>query len=182
VFDFAKAIPLVLKRMPKARFRFIGRSLPHPGEHRDIGAMLKERLRKYCYAVEFVGGVPHEEMPKFYAATEVCVFPSIWEAFGYVCLEAMAAARGVIGSNAGGMAEIIEHGRTGLLVPPQSPRAIANAILELLEQPNRRIAMGLAARTHVLSAYSPDVIGPLQEASYMRAIESAKGIGLSFGG
>jgi glycosyltransferase involved in cell wall biosynthesis len=86
----------------------------------------------------------------------------------------MAAARGVIGTSAGGMAEIVEHGRTGLLVPPRDPKAIADAILALLRDPERRIAMGHAARAHVTTAYAPDVIAPLQEASYRRAIERAK--------
>ena len=93
---------------------------------------------------------------------------------GYVCLEAMAAARGVIGSTAGGMAEIIEEGRTGLLVPPRNPKAIAEAILALLRDSKRRAAMGSAAREQVVAAYSSDVIGPLQEASYWRAIRRAE--------
>jgi glycogen synthase len=174
VFDFATAIPMVLKHNPSVRFRFVGRSLPHPGNGCDIGTLLKKRLRRYSHAIEFAGGVPYDEMPQYYAATDICAFPSIWENFPNVCLEAMAAARGVVGSNAGGMAEIIEHGRTGLLVSPQSPRAVADAIMELLEQPDRRIAMGLAARAHVLSAYSPDVIEPLHEESYLRAIKNGK--------
>jgi glycosyltransferase involved in cell wall biosynthesis len=124
--------------------------------------------------VEIVGGVPYDVLAKEFENADSCVFPSDWEASGYVCLEAMAAARGVIGSSAGGMAEIIEHGRTGLLVPPRNPRAIADAILTLLRDPERRIAMGRAAREYVTTAYSPDAIGPLQEASYMRAIERAK--------
>ena len=86
----------------------------------------------------------------------------------------MAAARGVIGSSAGGMAEIIEEGRTGLLVPPRDPKAIAAAIVKFLKEPERRIAMGRAAREHVLRTYSADRIAPLQESSYARAIQRAK--------
>ena len=86
----------------------------------------------------------------------------------------MAAARGVIGSSAGGMTEIIDHGRTGLLIPPRDPNLIAAAILELLRDPTRRIAMGAAARAHVTTAFAPDVIAPLQEASYVRAIAQSR--------
>jgi glycosyltransferase involved in cell wall biosynthesis len=86
----------------------------------------------------------------------------------------MSAARGVIGSSSGGMAELIEDGRTGLLVPHRSPEAIAKAIVALLRAPQRRMAMGRAARKRVLTTYSANAIGPLQEASYARAINRAK--------
>jgi glycogen synthase len=72
------------------------------------------------------------------------------------------------------MAEIIEEGRTGLLVPPRNPKAIAEAILVLLRDSKRRVAMGSAAREQVIAAYPPDVVGPLQEASYRRAIRRAE--------
>ena len=96
----------------------------------------------------------------------MCVFPSVWENFPYVCLEAMAAGRGVIASSGGGMAEIIDDGRTGRLVEPRDPRGLADAMLEMLADPAGRIAMGKKARAHIGVAYSSKVIGPLQEASY----------------
>ena len=73
------------------------------------------------------------------------------------------------------MAEMIEHGRTGLLVPPRRPRAIADAVIALLRDPAQRARMGEAARAHVLATYSEAAIGPLQEAAYRRAIERARG-------
>src|SRR5262245_61480290 len=75
--------------------------------------------------------------------------------------------------------EFRRHGRDyrsgghGLLIPPSKSKAIAEAILTLLRDPERRMAMGRGAREQVLTAYSADVIGPLQEASYSRAIERA---------
>ncbi|MFN0220004.1 MAG: glycosyltransferase family 4 protein [Hyphomicrobium sp.] len=173
VTDLAEAIPLILRRRPDSRFRLIGRSIRHPHTGEQLLDVLKQRLANHQANVEFIGSVPYDEVPAYYADTDICVFPSIWENFPNVCLEAMAAARGVIGSSAGGMAEIIEHGRTGLLVPPRDPKAIASAILELLQNSERRIAMGRAAREHVTKAYAPEVIAPLQEASYRRAIANA---------
>jgi glycogen synthase len=174
VEDVAAAIPLVLEKRGDAKFRFVGRSLRHPAHGGDIAEVLKHRLRHCGSNVEFIGGVPYDEIAQFYAKTDILVAPSLWENFPNVCLEAMAAARGVIGSSAGGMGEIIEHGRTGLLVPPRDPKAIAAAILELLRDPKRRISMGRAAREHVTNAYAPEVIAPLQEASYARAIARAR--------
>ena len=174
VIELARAIPLVLRKRPDTRFRFVGRSLPHPQTGLSLVVHLKDILGKYSAAVEFTGGVPYDEIPLLFDRCDICVFPSHWEASGFVCMEAMAAARGVIGSSSGGMKEIIEDGRTGLLVPPSNPSAIAEAILELVMAPDRRMQMGTAAREHVISAYSPDVIAPLQEASYLRAIEHAR--------
>ena len=174
VIELARAVRRVLAEVPQARFRFVGRSVPRPGSGEDLQTLLERILGADAECVEFTGGVPYERIPALLADADVAIFPSYWEAFGYVCLEAMAAARGVIGSSAGGMAEIIEDGRTGLLVPPRNPKAVAGAIVALLRNPELRIAMGRAARDHVVTAYSADAIGPLQEASYARAIARAK--------
>ncbi|MEO0451719.1 MAG: glycosyltransferase family 4 protein [Pseudomonadota bacterium] len=175
VLELADAIPMVLKEMPQAKFKMVGQSLPHPGTQRDLHQELVERIGKSAMSrVEFTGSVPYEEIPSIYASSDIAVFPSYWEAFGFVCLEAMSSACGVVASGSGGMAEIIEDGRTGLLINPKKPREIANAIISLLNAPEKRIAMGKAAREHVLTTYSADRIAPLQIASYERAIENAK--------
>jgi glycosyltransferase involved in cell wall biosynthesis len=174
VTDLANAIPLVLRRFKAARFRFVGRSLPYPGTGQDMREMLMRQLAPVSHAVEFLDGVPYDQVHRYYAASDICVVPSVWENFPNVCLEAMSAARGVVGSSAGGMAEMIDDGRTGLLVPPRNSKAIADAILTLLREPERRKAIGRAAREHVKSAYAPDVVAPMQEASYERAITRAR--------
>lgn len=174
VLELARAIPMVLAEFPDAQFRFVGPSLPMPGSGRDLTEHIREMLSAHRDRIEYTGALGYRAAMQAWADSDIAVFPSYWEAYGFVCLEAMAAARGVIGSSAGGMAEIIEHGRTGLLVPPRNPKAIADAILALLRDPDRRVAMGRAARAHVATAYASDVIGPLQEASYRRAIARAK--------
>lgn len=173
VLDFAEIIPRVLAAEPDTRFRFVGRSIPHPWLKRDLRELLQERLAQHAASIEWIDGVPYDEALALYATTDICVYPSVWENFPNVCLEAMAAARGVVASSAGGMAEIIEHGRTGLLVPPRSPAATAEAIIALLRDPERRAVMGAAARDHIVAAYAPEVILPLQIAAYERAIARA---------
>jgi glycosyltransferase involved in cell wall biosynthesis len=174
IIELAKAIPIVLRAVPSTKFRVVGRSGPHPNTGEDLKLFMRRVLGSHAGAVEFIDGVPYAEIPQLFAETDICVFPSVWENFPYVCLEAMAAARGIIGSSAGGMAEIIEPGRTGLLVPPRDHKAIGNAILELLRDPQRRIAIGGGAREHVLRAYAPDAIARRQEESYVRAINAAR--------
>lgn len=174
VIELAKAIPLVRRRAANVRFRFVGRDLLHPADGAPLSRHIERIAGRHAEAIQFVGGVPYDSVSRELRNADVCVFPSDWEASGYVCLEAMAAARSVIGSSAGGMAEIIDHGRTGLLVSPRDPKGIASAIVTLLHDPERRIAMARAARESVVTAYSADVIAPLQEASYVRAIENAR--------
>lgn len=174
VLDLIKIIPQVIDELPATRFRIIGRSCPHPGKNVDLKQFLIENLGAYNKNIDWINSVPYEQIPIELARTDICIFPSIWENFGYVCLEAMAAARGVVASNAGGMAEMIEHGSSGILASPNDPDGFADAILALLKSPERRMALGKAARARVLLAYSEDAIGPLQEASYRRAINSAR--------
>lgn len=170
VVALADAVPHVLSRVPDARFRLVGRSLPHPATGEPLDAWLRRRLGRHAAAVEVVEAVPYAEVPAVYAASDVCVVPSVWENFPNVCLEAMAAARGVVASAAGGMAEMVEDGATGRLVPPRDPRALADAVVGLLRDDAARARMGRAARAHVASAYAPAAVAPLMEASYRRAM------------
>jgi glycosyltransferase involved in cell wall biosynthesis len=71
-------------------------------------------------------------------------------------LEAMLAARPVVATNVAGVAEVLEHGVTGYLVPPRDASALAAPITELLKDPERAVSMGAAARRHVLSAHGVD--------------------------
>jgi len=170
VIDLADAIPLVAKQCPKARFQFVGAPLLSPEPGVDMRTFLQRRLSGYESVVEFKQAVPHDRVADVYAASDICVFPSLWENFPFVCLEAMAAARGIVASSKGGMAEMLDGGVYGNLVPPRHPRAIAAAIVALLRDPVHRMAMGRAARERVLSEYAPARVAPLQEASYIRAI------------
>jgi glycosyltransferase involved in cell wall biosynthesis len=171
VLDLADAIPHVLQRYPAARFQLVGRSLPHPRTGEDIRAIMERRLRDYADHVDFLGLVPYETIPDLLAQSDVCVFPSLWENFPNVCLEAMTAARGVVGSAQGGMDEMLDNGRVGNVVEPGNARALADAILDLLTNPDRRKEYGAAARQRVLDTYSFDAVGPQQEACYRKAIE-----------
>ena len=172
VVDLAAAIPLILAACPSARFRFVGRSLTSPKMGQDMRAFLTQALARQSSAVEFRDPVSPDSIPALLAETDICVFPSLWESFGYTCLEAMAAGRGVVATDPSGMAEMLREGGAefGLLVPPQSPERIAAATIALLQNPARRIAFGKSARQRVLEQYSVSRVGALQEESYRRAI------------
>ncbi|MGB3652986.1 MAG: glycosyltransferase family 4 protein [Rivularia sp. (in: cyanobacteria)] len=177
ILDLAQAIPTILKQCPTTKFRFVGSALPSPQRNLNMREYLEKKLKSYHKSLEFTGGVSPDRIPSLLAKTDVCVFPSRWESVGFVCLEAMAAARGVVGSSAGGMAELLDGGRVGRLIPPNNSKKIAQAVIELLKNPQLRMQLGQAARDRVLSEYNLDRIGELQEASYQRAIDRRKSLG-----
>jgi glycosyltransferase involved in cell wall biosynthesis len=99
-------------------------------------------------SVQFLGPVARAAMPQVYASAAVCVVPSRWENFPYVCLEAMASGCAVVASRVGGLAEIIEDGVNGILVEPGDDRALALAINDILDHPLRARQIGQAARAY----------------------------------
>jgi glycosyltransferase involved in cell wall biosynthesis len=80
------------------------------------------------------------------AASDLFVLPSLWEGLPLSLLEAMSAGLPVVVTSVGGNAEVVEEGKSGLLIPPRDEPALANAITSLLENPFRRLAIGKAAR------------------------------------
>src|SRR5690625_3919839 len=173
VLELAAAIPTVLREVPRARFRFIGRSLPHPRTREDIRSLLERELREHRHAVDFVDGVPYDQIPRYLADTDICALPSVWESFGFTCLEAMAAARAVVVSRGTGMAEMVDHGTFGFVVEPKNSQTLARALVQLLQDRLRRTRIGASARTRVLDHYNYKRIGQLQEKAYVYATERA---------
>ncbi|MGF1934440.1 MAG: glycosyltransferase family 4 protein [Nostoc sp. ChiQUE02] len=180
ILDLAQAIPIVLKQHPEVSFRFIGRKRPSPNPNLDMQQYIESMLQPYINSLEFIGFVPLDKIPSYLGTTDLCVFPSLWENFPFVCLEAMAAARGIVGSSSGGMVEQLNHGKCGRLVPPHNPNQIAKAVVELLRNPSLRMELGQAARKRVLNEYNIERIGLLQENSYARAIKKRETMGSRF--
>ena len=75
--------------------------------------------------------------------------PSLHEGFPLAALEAMAAGLPIVASAVGGLPEMVEHGRTGWLVPPAEPEPLAARLAELIRDPEQTIAMGAAGRIRV---------------------------------
>ena len=169
ILDLASAIPLVLRCYPDVTFRFIGKDRWMPGVRRGAIEVIKEVLGPAEKSVQFMGPVPLDAISRHLGEVDICVFPSIWDNFPNACLEAMAAGRGIVASNAGGMAEMLSGG-AGLLVPPKSPQAIAEALTSLLLDPSRRIALGRQARCRLLENYNKDRIGYLTEEAFKDAV------------
>lgn len=170
VLDLMKAIPLVLTEAPEVKFWFVGSPSLSPDKRLNMIAYLKNKLSRFGNSLEFLGFKPYNEIPSIIAASDICIFPSLWENFPNVCLEAMLAGKPVIGTNNGGMADMIQDHINGLLIPPKSPKAIANAILELYNNARLVTHLGEAARKTVTERYSGEVIGKLVENFYLQTI------------
>lgn len=103
-------------------------------------------------SIRFLGF--RNDIPSLIDACDLFVLPSLAEPFGLVLLEAMALAKPVIATNAGGPPEIIDNHRTGLLVPPSDPAALAAALEHLLENPEKRRAFAAAAHARYLTHFT----------------------------
>jgi glycosyltransferase involved in cell wall biosynthesis len=90
------------------------------------------------------------------ACADVCVVPSLREAFGMAALEAMARGKAVVASRVGGLPELLEDGVHGLLVPPGDEVALAEAISSMLSDRAARVRMGEAARRRVAEHFTLD--------------------------
>jgi len=102
----------------------------------------------------FLGRVPDETIPDVYAASDLFCLPSHMEGFGLVYVE--AAYRGVpsIGTDVGGVPDVVDDGETGLLVPPSDVGALAAAIARLRDDGALRARMGAAARTRAYAEFT----------------------------
>ena len=94
----------------------------------------------------FVGKIPHNKVPYYYAISDMIVVPSLQEAFGLVVSEALACGKPVIGTEVGGIPDQILDGYNGFLVKPKDPKEIAEKILWLLEHPDIAKQMGMNGR------------------------------------
>jgi glycosyltransferase involved in cell wall biosynthesis len=94
----------------------------------------------------FTGFLDGDALSAAYATGDVFVFPSDSETLGFAAIEAMAAGVPVVAADAGGIPHIVQHERTGLLVPPGDATATANAILRLLEDPDGRARLARNGR------------------------------------
>jgi glycosyltransferase involved in cell wall biosynthesis len=109
------------------------------------------------------------------ALSDVVVVPSLSEGFGMVVLEACALAKPVVATAVGGIPEILEDRRTGLLVPPGNTEALASAILLVLRDPSFGRRLGEAGRQHVRSEFSIERMLGDTEALYACAAASKSG-------
>jgi glycosyltransferase involved in cell wall biosynthesis len=108
--------------------------------------------------INFCGFVPHANLVEYYCSADLLLNPSLSESFGMSLIEAMACELPVLATRTGGMTEIVDEGKTGVLVEPGNAAALAATICSLLADEERRRAMGKASRQRVIELFSWDKI------------------------
>lgn len=145
-----RAFPLILGRHPDARLLIAGAG-PEEPRLRDLANRLRvaDRTDFLGYLADPIG---------FLVSLDVVVVPSLSEAFGLTAVEALALGRPVVATRTGGLAEIIDEGRTGLLVPTQEPDALALAVVRLLDDPRLAERLGREGQADVAVRFGLDAM------------------------
>lgn len=163
-----EAVPGLLAAVPGARVSICG-----------DGPLLPELRRRVAelgvgHAVELTGWLGPSEVAARIADADVVVVPSVWpEGFGLTCLEALRAGRAVVACDVGALGELIVPERTGLLVPPADPAALAGAVGRLLRDDRLRDRLGTAGAAHS-DRYGMDAHHAAVLAAYARAATEEK--------
>jgi glycosyltransferase involved in cell wall biosynthesis len=133
-----------LAKVPGAQLTIVGDGPERAAIEKQIESLgLAERVR-------LTGSVAEDEIIRLMRGADLFVAPSHAEPLGVVYMEAMAMGVATIGTAAGGVAEIIDSGKDGLLVPPRDPDALAEAIRQLIHEPDRRRVIAQAGRESVV--------------------------------
>ncbi len=158
------AFALVVQQQPAVKLMIVGQG------------RLEEELNAHAAQlglneqVVFTG--LRRDIPQVLADSDVFVLSSLWEGLPVTAVEAMAAARPAIVTDVGGNRDVVEHGRSGVVVPPNDVRALATAMLALATNPEQRVSMGEAARERVRDDFSIGTFTSAHEALYTRLLDA----------
>ncbi|OIO26195.1 hypothetical protein AUJ14_02240 [Candidatus Micrarchaeota archaeon CG1_02_55_22] len=147
-----KAMPLILKKHPDARFVVIGRG--NRLEH--VKKLVKQM--KLEDSVIFPGFVPERELFEALGSCDVFILPSLWEVLPISILEAMSCGRPIVCTTAGGNAELVRDGYNGFVVPKRSPEQLAEAVTKLLDDDALRTHMGENSRKRAVQEFDWEII------------------------
>jgi glycosyltransferase involved in cell wall biosynthesis len=139
-----------------------------------IGRVLQDEIAviRSLDRIKLLGRV--DDVRELLWASDAFAMPSLKEGLGVAALEAMASALPVIASDVGGLREVVEDGRTGIIVPPANPEKIASAIKRLAESPELRTQMSAAARARVVENYSMEQMAARTLALYRECLRKTR--------
>lgn len=146
-------VPLVLTD-PSMRMLIVG------PDRRAYIKIIEERFRRQVTEkrLQLFGALYGDALEKVYQSADICIVPSLYESFSYTVAQAMMRGIPVIASRVGGIPETLNGGRCGILVEPNNPEELAEAILNLAQNPAKRAHLGEAAREYAVSKFSSDVV------------------------
>jgi glycogen(starch) synthase len=162
---FIRAIPKIAQRFPEAKYIIVGE-----GWSRDI-LEAEARASGYAHKIKFTGFASDQDVINLMSSADVLVVPSIYEPFGIVALEGMATGVPVVASQVDGLAEIIDHERTGIFVFPRSPESIAWGIGRVLSDYDHAKWMVENAKEKLHKAYSWEAVAMKTVEVYKKVVE-----------
>ena len=142
-----KAIPLVLKSNCTVLFKIIGADADGISDSYSSNSEIRENI-------QFLGKVKNDELINAYQNCDIFVAPSYYESFGLIFAEAMAWGKPVIGTKVGGIPDVVDDNKNGILVPPGNEIELASAIIRLADSHELRSSMGLAGRKRIKENFS----------------------------
>lgn len=148
------AMKKLLAQYPGYRFKVIGDDGPGPENGQSMSTWMKTKLKDVLPRVEFVNGLAYEQLPSAIEQSRIVVLPSLFESFSYTCAEAMASGKAVIGSFGTGMEDMICNQKNGMLVNAHKPKAIYDAMRQLIENDELRLKLAHAARESISTLFA----------------------------
>jgi len=172
---FAEAIPTIALAFPQAKFIFLGadRADKQGGSQKEtlLRSLEQNGLQE---KVHFYGHNSPEVFLSFYRQAAVFVLPSFFENCPFTLLEAMSCAKACVVSRSGGMPEMLTDGESGLFFTPGNAEELAQKVIDLLQDEQKRRQLGLAARQRAEQEYSLQVGGQKTLAFYKSVLEQEK--------
>ncbi|HDN73425.1 MAG TPA: glycosyltransferase family 1 protein, partial [Archaeoglobus sp.] len=158
-----KAIPEIKKNVPEAQLILAGK-----GVMKTEIEQLIDRLG-ISSSIATPGFIKEADKPLYYKSADIFVLPSREDCLPLVILESMSSGVPIVATKVGGIPEIVQHGETGLLVPPNDPHALATAIVYLLTNENIRKHIANKAR-NIVKNYSWEKITEQTEKLYRELV------------
>ena len=147
IHELIEAIEIVLAQAPAVRFVLAGGHAIAAQHRWNLGSC--RRSSSYAQADPLTGWLTPQQLTSWYRRADILVVPSWYEPFGMVILEGMLNGVAIAASAVGGPREILDHERTGLLFRARNAKALAEAILRLVRNPDRRLQIAAAGAREV---------------------------------
>jgi glycosyltransferase involved in cell wall biosynthesis len=161
-----KAMNRIIRKKPEAKLILVG------------WGPLENKLRKKAQElgvedkILFAGKCQRSAVLEILSITDIFVLSSLWEGFGRVMGEAMAMGSPVVATKTDGSELLVEHNKTGLTVPTKNAQLLADAVIELIDNPHRRLLMGKLGKEKISTFFSADEFIRQHENFYRKVLQA----------
>jgi glycosyltransferase involved in cell wall biosynthesis len=164
-----KGIELLLHAISRVPDGDIGLDVVGDGDDRESLQELAGAL-DIADRVQWHGTLPQPELVEFYRSAAALVVPSVEEGLGLVAVEAQLCETPVVAFDSGGLPDVVQHDRTGILVNTVDAGALAAALVSLLSRDDRGASLGAAGRLHAIATFAPESVARRYADTYRLAI------------